>query len=65
MELCESRTSEPCTLQAQWVVRFGNRRGDEQRSCGRHLARTCEAMMGVQRDHFLTVLRADAVPRLL
>lgn len=48
------RRDESCGAQAAWVVMYGNRRTDAQKSCSRHLSLTCEAMAQGTR-HPLTV----------
>ena len=44
---CEAPDSglDGCKATAAWLVRVGTRTTDGQRSCGRHLNRTCELML--------------------
>jgi hypothetical protein len=35
---------DKCPAEAKWLVRVGTRAADAQRSCGRHLNRTCQAL---------------------
>lgn len=44
-ECTENTGSEGCNAAALWLVGIGSRKTDRQLSCGRHLNRTCEAMI--------------------
>jgi hypothetical protein len=56
---CECRqfpNEPPCRASATWLVRVGTRQSDAQRSCARHLSKTCIAM-GQADKPLLTVIR--------
>jgi len=38
----------PCGARTAWVVSVGSRKSDAQRSCKRHLSRTCEVLQGAE-----------------
>jgi hypothetical protein len=44
-----------CHAQAIWLVAVGSRQSDAQRSCGRHLNRTCWLMTGGEGDRHVTL----------
>jgi hypothetical protein len=47
-----------CLIPPIWLVAVGTRHSDAQYSCGRHLNRTCEAMLGAEgREAALTLRR--------
>lgn len=59
---CEVRDAvlriEGCQAPPVWCVSVGTRHTDAQLSCGRHLNRTCVAMLGAEgRQAALTVRR--------
>jgi hypothetical protein len=37
-----------CNAKARYLVSVGTRKSDSQYSCGRHLARTCEAFVAAE-----------------
>ena len=49
VKLCEqAEIKGGCKERAQWRVAVGTRSADAQLSCGRHLNRTCWAMVGAE-----------------
>lgn len=59
-ECTENTGPDGCPAQASWLVGIGSRATDRQYSCGRHLHRTCRAMLGAEepRTAALTVTPA-------
>jgi len=59
-ECTEARSGRRCASAAVWLVRVGTRHTDAQLSCGLHLNRTCQVMLGAEgRSAALTVTPAS------
>lgn len=58
---CTENTGLVCRARAAWLVGIGSRVIDRQYACGRHLHRTCRAMLGAEkpRTAALTITPAD------